>query len=265
LIAPLWDDLNFQYDSKVYYEQQGNKFIVLFENVYCLSGEGPYTFQAILYNNEVIKLQYLNLQNLVDSYTVGIQNYNKNDGLTIAYNENYLHDNMAILISVNSWIQASPLSGLISRQSSMDLNFTFTTNNFVLGDYWACLQVESNDPDESIYNIPIHMVVSHTVGIGDQPEMQIKGFHLSQNTPNPFNPTTTIMYNIEQADHVELVVYNLLGQKVKTLVNKQQSAKMYRVVWDGNDERGVQVASGIYIYRLKSGENVAINKMIFLK
>ncbi len=57
----------------------------------------------------------------------------------------------------------------------------------------------------------------------------------------------------------------MLGQKVRTLVNKQQTAKMYRVVWDGHDDRGAQVASGIYIYRLKAGENVAINKMIFLK
>jgi hypothetical protein len=265
MIAPLWDDLNFQANSRAYYEQQGNKFIVLFENVYCLTGQGPYTFEVILYDNEVIKFQYLSLQNLVNDYTVGIQNYAKNDGLTIAYNTNYLHDNMAILISINSWVQASPLSGLIPRQSSMDLDLTFTTTDLELGDYWACLQIESNDPDETVYSVPIHMIVSNIVGVEDKVEVQIEGFYLSQNNPNPFNPTTTISYNIEQADKVELVVYNMLGQKVRTLVNRQQTAKMYRVVWDGHDDHGAQVASGIYIYRLKAGENVAINKMIFLK
>lgn len=265
MIAPLWDDLNFQTDSKVYYELQGNKFIILFENVYCLSGEGPYTFQVILYDNENIKLQYLNLQNLVHNYTVGIQNYQKNDGLTIAHNETYLHSNMAILISVNSWVQLNPLSGFIPRQSSMDLELTFTTDNFPLGENWASLQIESNDPDETIHNVPILMNVSMTTEIYDETAVQLEGFQLKQNRPNPFNPSTTITYNIEHADHVELIIYNMLGQKVKTLTDTHQPAKTYRVVWDGVDDHGMPVSSGIYLYRLKSGKNVAVNKMIFLK
>jgi peptidase C25-like protein/flagellar hook capping protein FlgD/ASPM-SPD-2-Hydin domain-containing protein len=265
MIAALWDDLDFQYNSKAYYELQNNKFIVMFEDVYCVTGEGPYTFQIILYDNSLIKMQYLSMQNLVHNYTVGIQNYAKNDGITMAYNTNYLHNDMAISIGVNSWVSVSPAFGVIHGQSSLDLDLTFQTDNFDLGDFWACLQIESNDPDETEYVIPIHMVVSMVAGIGEEEGIKIEGFHLSQNTPNPFNPTTTIMYNIEKSDQVDLVIYNMLGQKVRTLVNTQQAAKMYRVVWDGHDDHGAQVASGIYIYRLKAGENVAINKMIFMK
>jgi len=265
LIAALWDDLDFHYNSTAYYELQGNKFIVLFEDVYTASGQGPYTFEIILYDNSLIKMQYLSMQNLVHDYTVGIQNYAKNDGLNIACNTNYLHNNMAISIGVNSWVTASPSFGTIPGQSSMDVDLTFKTNNFDLGDFWACLQIESNDPDETEYVIPIHMEVTYAAGIEGEEAIQIEGFHLGQNIPNPFNPTTTIMYNIEQADQVELVVYNMLGQKVRTLVNKHQSAKTYRVVWNGLDEHGTQVSSGVYVYRLKAGKNVAINKMIFLK
>ena len=172
---------------------------------------------------------------------------------------------MAVSIGLNSWVTASPAFGVIPGQSSMDLDLTFKTNHYDLGHFWACLQIESNDPDETEYVIPIHMEVTYAAGIEDEQVIKIEGFHLGQNTPNPFNPTTTIMYNIEENDFVELVVYNMLGQKIRTLVNKQQSAKTYRVVWDGLDEHGVQVSSGIYVYRLKAGKNVAINKMIFLK
>jgi hypothetical protein len=139
------------------------------------------------------------------------------------------------------------------------------SNNFENGDFWACLQIESNDPDETEYLVPIHMVISPFAGIEDEEEITIEGFHLSQNSPNPFNPTTTILYNIEESAKVELIVYNMLGQKVRTLVNSDQDPKTYRVVWNGQDDHGVQVSSGVYIYRLKAGENVAINKMIFLK
>ena len=265
MIAALWDDLDFHYNSKAYYELQGNKFIILFENVYTVNGQGPYTFEIILYENSLIKMQYLTLQNLVHDYTVGIQNYAKNDGLNIAYNTTYLHNNMAISIGVNSWVSASPAFGAIPGQSSMDLELTFKTDHYDLGDFWACLQIESNDPDEKEYIIPIHMEVTHAVGIDDKEAIEIEGFLLGQNTPNPFNPKTTIMYNIEENDFVELVVYNMLGQKVRTLVNKQQSAKTYRVVWDGLDEHSIPVSSGVYVYRLKAGKNVAINKMVFLK
>lgn len=75
-------------------------------------------------------------------------------------------------------------------------------------------------------------------------------FGLSQNYPNPFNPVTTITYQLPVAGKVRLEIYNILGQKVKTLVDAQQPAEYYTLQWDGRNDHGRQVGSGMYIYRL---------------
>lgn len=265
MIAPLWDDLLFQTESKAYFENQGNKSIILYENVYRVTGEGPYTFEIILYDNENIVLQYLDLQNLLDDYTVGIQNHLADDGLTVAYNEPYLHDSLAVLFSRATWVSVSPMSGMIAAQSQTDLQLTFITNEFPEDDFWACLQIESNDPDEGVYIIPIHMIVSSTVGIEDEMVAVPAEFQLYQNMPNPFNPTTLIRYALPTQSKVELVIYNMLGQKVKTLVRGRQEAKVHQIRWDGTNDNGVKVASGIYLYHLKADNFVSTKKMILMK
>lgn len=90
-------------------------------------------------------------------------------------------------------------------------------------------------------------------------------FQLYPNFPNPFNPTTTISYQLAKGSEIELIIYNLLGQKIRTLVNARQPLGFHQVEWDGHDEMGVEVTSGIYFYRLKAGEFVANKKMILLK
>ncbi len=90
-------------------------------------------------------------------------------------------------------------------------------------------------------------------------------FELSQNYPNPFNPTTTIRYSILNAAKVELKIYNMLGQMVKTLVNQDQSPGFYEVPWDGTDQFGRNVSSGIYFYQIKAGDFVEKKKMQLIK
>jgi len=96
-----------------------------------------------------------------------------------------------------------------------------------------------------------------------------KTFSLYQNYPNPFNPETTIRYYIPQLDQatvpVELKIYNLLGDEVKTLVNKGQGAGYYAIYWDGRNNRGELVAAGTYLYRLRAADYVKIRKMLFLR
>ncbi|GAB4368277.1 MAG: hypothetical protein Kow0042_09360 [Calditrichia bacterium] len=90
-------------------------------------------------------------------------------------------------------------------------------------------------------------------------------FSLSQNYPNPFNPTTTIKYSLPTNEQVELVIYNALGQKVRTLVSEYQKAGYYEVVWDATADNDQQVGSGIFFYRIKAGKHTAIKKMLVLK
>ncbi len=91
-------------------------------------------------------------------------------------------------------------------------------------------------------------------------------FALADNFPNPFNPTTTIQYALPQAADVELTVYNIMGQPVRTLVAEHQSAGRYAVEWDATDDSGHSLSSGMYLYRLQvGGEFLKVKKMLLLR
>jgi len=90
-------------------------------------------------------------------------------------------------------------------------------------------------------------------------------FHLAQNYPNPFNPSTTIEYSLGNQTEVTIAVFNMLGQKVKELVNGTQPAGDYRVTWDGTDNSGMPSATGIYFYRMQAGEYMTTRKMLLMK
>ncbi|MCF7802713.1 MAG: PQQ-binding-like beta-propeller repeat protein [Candidatus Marinimicrobia bacterium] len=99
---------------------------------------------------------------------------------------------------------------------------------------------------------------------GDQSALP-QQFTLSQNFPNPFNPTTTLKYGLPQDADVRLVIYDLAGRKVKTLVQEQQSAGWHQVSWGGTGQFGQSVSTGVYFYRLEAGEFVDVKKMVFMK
>jgi len=90
-------------------------------------------------------------------------------------------------------------------------------------------------------------------------------FMLHQNYPNPFNPTTEIKFDLPQSASVNLTVYNLLGREIRSLVDETLPAGVHVVVWDGRDDTGQAVASGIYFYRLSSDAYSARKKMLLLK
>ena len=90
-------------------------------------------------------------------------------------------------------------------------------------------------------------------------------FALHQSYPNPFNPETTISYDISNVGNVEIVVYNMMGREIKTLVSGYHSPSTYQVIWNGTDNRGKIVPSGVYFYQMNSSEFSQVNKVMFLK
>ena len=89
-------------------------------------------------------------------------------------------------------------------------------------------------------------------------------FSLAVARPNPFNPSTTIAYELPEQTHVTITVYNQLGQKVIRLVDQVQAAGRYEVEWHGTNTRGAGVASGIYLYRITSGSGYTDTKRMAL-
>lgn len=88
---------------------------------------------------------------------------------------------------------------------------------------------------------------------------------LLPNFPNPFNPATQIAYELGQAGSVQLVIYNAIGQQVRILVDQHQALGRYRVIWDGKNTLGQALASGVYIYHLKTAQAVQTRRMLLLK
>jgi hypothetical protein len=90
-------------------------------------------------------------------------------------------------------------------------------------------------------------------------------FILHQNYPNPFNPSTTIKYAVPKASHIQLIIYNIRGVEVRTLVDDFNNPGFREVIWNGVDDAGHKVSSGVYFYRFKAGEFSQIGKMLLLK
>lgn len=111
-----------------------------------------------------------------------------------------------------------------------------------------------------------HFIITgdQPVGISDSEEVPNQ-FELAQNYPNPFNPGTTIRYALPYQAEVRLEIYNALGQLVKVLVNKSQTAGIKTVNWNGTNQFGEPVSSGVYLYRLKAGNHIQTRKMMLLK
>ncbi len=113
------------------------------------------------------------------------------------------------------------------------------------------------DASDSLFSIKI------ITGDGDDLPKLI--FALAQNYPNPFNPSTRINFTIAEASHVSLKIFDVSGRMVRTLVDENLASNKYEVVWDGKDNRGRAVTSGIYFYRLSAGRATVTKKMIMLR
>jgi hypothetical protein len=127
-----------------------------------------------------------------------------------------------------------------------------------------CFQVEKDQKPEKIEAEAL-LNESTTQALSAQVAALPTQFALENNYPNPFNPTTTIMYQLPEDVRVSVTIYNIQGQVVRTLVNEDQKAGYYTIQWDGRSEAGTTVATGIYIYRINAGTFVTAKKMVMMK
>jgi hypothetical protein len=111
----------------------------------------------------------------------------------------------------------------------------------------------------------ILLLYNEIVGIESQKPPWKDRFVLYQNYPNPFNPATTIRYNLPKTSHVTLKIYDLLGQEIRTLINSKQLSGEHSVTWNGVDNLGREVSSGIYIHQIQAGKHVESRKMVLLR
>ncbi len=114
-------------------------------------------------------------------------------------------------------------------------------------------------------DLMIRCVVTGVTGVGEDGSYLPKELALKSNSPNPFNPTTAIEFDIPADQPAKLEVYNVLGEKVTTLVDDNFTAGTYRIIWEGRDDKGREMPSGIYLYRLEAGDKSISKRMVMLK
>lgn len=168
----------------------------------------------------------------------------------------YLADTLSVVSDTASWI--------LRDLQSQDLPWILGFDGLNCQPDQDC---HAYDPAESLY-----AVVECAILILEKPtqveeeEMAIPiDFELFQSYPNPFNNHTVIRYSLSKPTDVSLIIYNLLGQKVRTLVKGERQEGLISAVWDGKDEEGNDVSSSIYFYRLQGGESSQTRRMVLLK
>jgi hypothetical protein len=258
IIAPFWDDLHQQSGSNYYYHDEDNRrFIIQYNNWGFFSSSGSLTFQVQLYENDGIYFYYNSMSGTLNSATIGIENANGTDGLQVAYNTTYMQNGLAIRLSSGPmWLSVDPESGTIPAGSSADITFTFDSNGLEEGTYNAQAVINSNDPAIPETVIPVTLICG-PVGIDDVP-LPYRTC-LNSNYPNPFNASTFISFDLAEKTQVTVDIFNVLGQKVITLVDEVMEAGTHKVKWEAD------VTSGMYFYRMKTGDYVSTKKMVLLK
>jgi hypothetical protein len=263
-IYPWWDDLDLSGGGSVryYHDAVHQRFVIQYTNVphYGTTTPGLYTFQVMLQSSGSILVQYLDMQQTVNSATIGIENGTGTIALQVAYNAAYVHNNLAVLLATDllTWVSTNPTRGAVAPGGSAAIELRVHPaglRNDTL--YTGRLTIAGNTPDVGIVRLALR--TSNPVSVGEPGEIPV-AFVLEQNYPNPFNPTTAIRFQISDYGLVTLKVYDVLGQEVATLVNEARPPGIYSVQWDASG-----MASGVYFYRLRSGDFAAIRKLLILK
>jgi len=183
-----------------------------------------------------------------------------------------------VLISDSSSISVD-FSGALTAKAGGDFTFSPTSGTHGTevtvsidgrglseGTHTGVITLTANDAANTTFEIPITLFMDMAVSVKPiEHEVLPSDFVLSQNYPNPFNPTTRIAFDLPTKSLVTLTVYNVLGQRVITLVNEKLAAGKYVADWNGRSSGGNEVASGIYFYRLHSEQFTQTKKMVLLK
>jgi len=268
LVAAFWDDLAPNTHGTVFYwaDTVNQRFVVEWYQVAHWNRPNDLeSFEVVLTPNGEILLQYA-LVSDSEGCTVGIENQAGDDGLEVLYNTGeYLYPGRAILFSAAPevpWISFDQSSAVILGGSSTEMSIDFDATGLEEGDHTCVLVVQHDDPEAAnpLY-VPVTLTVEDPSATPDAPQT----FALHGAAPNPFNPSTTLRFNLPAAGHTELELFDVQGRRVRTLVSGPRPAGPGEVTWDGRDQSGRQVASGTYYARLIAAGQRSVKPLVMVK
>ncbi len=237
------------------------------------------SFSALIVGNLVVRVDaatvYVDHNNLPLAITdlhlgmvVEVQAQRQNDGSLLAVRVQV--QQRLSLNGVVSQVSGNSVSiqGLVQTLTSSSLIFDQqnrpTTAQALRANQRVVLVAQTAQGQNQI--VTVRVVFDAPTNVAEQPGVQApRAFMLSQNYPNPFNPSTVIRFELPQAGRAQLAVYNILGHRVRTLVDGVQAAGEQRVTWDGRDDDGAAVTSGIYFYRLEANGLTQTRKLTLMR
>ena len=157
------------------------------------------------------------------------------------------------------WITIGEYSGIVAGGEGEDIQLNFDSTGLADGTYQVNLVVTNSASGPII--VPVTLEVGGTSSVENLPQH----LALEKNYPNPFNPRTNISFTLPADESVRLQVFDMRGRLVKTLHDGALTAGYHTVMWDGTDDSGQRVASGVFLYRLVSGDQVFSRKMLLMK
>ncbi len=165
-------------------------------------------------------------------------------------------------VNAADWLSFTPDNGNLATGETDEIILTFNSTGLTGGTYYSALMID--DGVEGQHLVPITLNITETNSGNNLIPLATE---LYGNHPNPFNPTTEISYGLNQDSKVVLNIYNIKGQKVRTLINEQQEAGYHKVHWNGLDEAEKQATSGVYFYEFYAEDTdyTSVKKMILLK
>jgi hypothetical protein len=187
------------------------------------------------------------------------------------------------IVSINDWINAQVPGGIPTQNGWNKMAVEANGNEFKLffndqelpGGPFTDTTYASGAIGTYVFGfdtaVTVHLktddisVNSLVTSIKNGNDQKINTFSLAQNYPNPFNPSTQISFNIPSPENVQMVVFNSLGQKMRTLINENLPSGTHQVAWNGRDNFGNELPAGIYYYQIKAGEFQQTRKMLFVK
>ncbi|MCB9472999.1 MAG: T9SS type A sorting domain-containing protein [Candidatus Delongbacteria bacterium] len=260
-----WDDLRPVDDTEGYcswYTNNQDSLVVSWTGVPHYNpgaNGGPFTFQAILRANGDITLQYQSVGS-GHSGTAGLQGADGDTGIGVFHNQ-VIETPYAVRISPPAWAVLGSESGVVVGGSSVMIPVAFSSTagyELPAGEYNASLHIATNDPDASEVVVPLQMIVDG-VDVDENPTLPLTT-RLAGNYPNPFNPTTRISLDLAQSGRVQLVVFNMLGQRVDTLLDSPLEAGSHSLDWDAS-----HLPSGMYLLEMKAGSVTDRQKLMLVK
>ncbi len=266
LLAAFWENLNPTDDNVFFYTNNADTAIISYVAVEDIYRMGEFTFQILLIDNNTIIYQYDSMgpEGPVDDATIGIENDDGTVGLQVCYDEIFDYGERAVRFDLGQpsgefdWLACDNEYGVINPGEIENLEITCYSGDRSDGSYWASIEIYNNDYNNRVIEIPVIMNVGMTA-IEDGIELPETIAFVSC-YPNPFNARTTIEYNLPNEEWVTLEIYDLLGRRIATLYDDQQSAGRHIITWNAEDQ-----SSGIYFYKIEAGSTLETKRMLLLK